>query len=117
MACRHGSVSACGQRVTESQAVAESYLKEHQEIIRADILAMAQDLNRNAEKLKANPQGFERYIKTQIQFRNFIEAVVFNKGQNIYAQAGLEGGAINLSPEEALKQAERGKVVLLTTPK
>lgn len=102
--------------VTESKAVAEAYLDEHQAVIRADILAMAQDLNRNAEQLKANPQGFERYIKTQIQFRNFAEAVVFSKGQNVYAQAGPEGLPINLSPEEVLKEAERGKVVLMTAP-
>ncbi len=102
--------------VTESQAVAEAYFNEHQAVIRADILAMAEDLNRNAEKLKANPQGFERYVQTQIQFRNFSEAVVFNKGQNIFAQAGPNGLPVNLSPEDVLKEAERGKVVLMTTP-
>ncbi len=102
--------------VTESRAVAEAYLDEHQEVIRADILAMAEDLNKNAEKLKANPVGFERYIKTQVQFRNFSEAVVFNKGQNIFAQAGPEGLPVNLSPEDVLKEAERGKVVLMTAP-
>ena len=102
--------------VIESQAVAEAYLDEHQSVIRADILAMAEDLNMNAEKLKENPEGFERYINTQIQFRNFLEAVVFSKGANIYAQAGPEGLPINLSPEEVLKQAERGKVVLMTAP-
>ena len=36
--------------VQESRAVAESYLKEHHQIIRADILAMANDLNREAAK-------------------------------------------------------------------
>ncbi|MCB9964091.1 MAG: PAS domain-containing sensor histidine kinase [Rhodospirillales bacterium] len=102
--------------VIESQAVAEAYLNEHQQVIRSDILAMAQDLNRNAEKLKANPQGFQRYMKTQVQFRNFTEAVVFNKGQNLYVQAGPEGLPVNLSPEEVLKEAERGKVVLMTAP-
>ncbi len=102
--------------VSESRAVAEAYLDEHQAVIRADILAMAEDLNRNAQQLKANPQGFERYIKTQIKFRNFAEAVVFSKGQNIYAQTGSEGLPVNLSPEEVLKEAERGKVVLMTAP-
>ena len=52
----------------------------------------------------------------QEQFRNFAEAVVFSKGQNIYAQTGAEGLPVNLSPEEVLKEAERGKVVLMTAP-
>lgn len=102
--------------VVESRAVADAYLEEHQSVIKADIRAMAQDLDRYADELINNPQGFERYIKTQAQFRNFSEAVVFTKGQNIYAQTGKEGEAIKLSPEEVLKEAEKGKVVLMTTP-
>src|SRR5579859_6135748 len=34
--------------LSESQAVAEAYLHEHQQVIRADVLAMASDLNREA---------------------------------------------------------------------
>src|SRR6266581_8864345 len=40
--------------ITESLAVAEAYLHEHQQAIRADVLAMANDLNRDAMKLALN---------------------------------------------------------------
>ena len=102
--------------VAESQAVAEAYLSEHQQVIRADIMAMAQDLNRNADKLKENMQGFERYVHTQIKFRNFSEAVIFARDQDLFVQAGHEGDRINLTPDEVLDEAEKGHVVLMATP-
>ncbi len=102
--------------VAESQAVAESYLAEHQQVIRADIMAMAQDLNRNSDKLKANLAGFERYVHTQIKFRNFSEAVIFSRDQDIFVQAGSQGDSINLTPDEVFAEAERGNVVLMTAP-
>src|ERR671935_1670930 len=37
--------------ISESLAVAEAYLHEHQQAIRADVLAMANDLNRDVVKL------------------------------------------------------------------
>ena len=42
--------------ISESLAVAEAYLHEHQQAIRADALAMANDLNRDAASLQLNPQ-------------------------------------------------------------
>lgn len=106
--------------VNESQVVAEAYLAEHQQVIRADIMAMAQDLDRDAPRLLANPQGFQRFIATQIQFRNFSEAVVFSEGQDIITEAGRdetgESGRTNLTPPEVMTQAQDGSVVLMTAP-
>src|SRR5215831_18393321 len=48
--------------ITESLAVAEAYLHEHQQAIRADVLAMANDLNRDALKLALNPEHLEQEI-------------------------------------------------------
>src|SRR5215469_18650316 len=51
--------------ISESQAVAEAYLHEHQQAIRADVLAMANDLNRDALKLALNPQHLEQVVSAQ----------------------------------------------------
>ena len=48
--------------ISESQAVAEAYLHEHQQAIRADVLAMANDLNRDALKLALNPQHLGQVV-------------------------------------------------------
>src|SRR5438034_11727414 len=51
--------------ISESLAVAEAYLHEHQQAIRADALAMANDLNRDAVTLALNPQRLEQVVSAQ----------------------------------------------------
>jgi len=51
--------------LSESQAVAEAYLREHQQVLRGDVLAMAADLNREAFVL-----GFSRSGSTSSSRRN-----------------------------------------------
>ena len=55
--------------VQESLEVAQAYLKEHQQVMRADVLAMANDLNRDAVNLSGNPQAFNDYLQTESQLR------------------------------------------------
>ncbi len=63
--------------VTESRAVAQAYLKEHQQVMRADVLAMASDLNREASAMLESPANFNQFVDTQSQLRNLSEAIVF----------------------------------------
>jgi two-component system nitrogen regulation sensor histidine kinase NtrY len=56
--------------VSESQVVAKAYLQEHQQNIRADILAMANDLDRAANDLSDNPRALKRFFTTQTNLRN-----------------------------------------------
>src|SRR5216684_529421 len=51
--------------ISESVAVADAYVKEHQQAIRADVLAMATDLNRNASTLQLNPQYLAPVLTAQ----------------------------------------------------
>jgi two-component system nitrogen regulation sensor histidine kinase NtrY len=46
--------------ISESVAVADAYVKEHQQAIRADALAMATDLDRYATSFQLNPQFWRR---------------------------------------------------------
>src|SRR5690606_28023366 len=69
--------------VNKSQAVAEAYLSEHQQVIKADTLAMANDLDRQASALLANPDAFEKIMQTQSLLRNLSEAVVFDRSGRV----------------------------------
>lgn len=114
-----GVQSWFGERVStavrESQAVAEAYLDEHQQVIRADVLAMANDLNRQAHMLLINPDAFDRMMQTQSMLRNLSEAIIFNDDGQVIARAGLSStlGPDTL-PEYALTQADTGDVALMT---
>lgn len=101
--------------VNESQEVAEAYLKEHQQVIRADILAMANDLDRQASLYYTNPQGFERFVQTQSVLRNLSEVTIFDSSGHVLTEAGL---TVMFDKDEvpdfAIEQANAGEVVLLT---
>lgn len=101
--------------VVESQAVAEAYLEEHQEVIRADIMAMAHDLDLQAPLLLSKPEAFEKVIRTQSLLRNLSEAIVFDAGGRVLASSGLTFSLeLETLPGYALRQAEEGEVVLMT---
>lgn len=101
--------------VNESQEVAEAYLREHHQVIRADILAMAKDLDREASVSVTNPVGFEKYVQTQSFLRNLSEVVIFSRDGNVLTEAGLSlGFEIQEIPDFAFDRSEAGEVVLLT---
>ncbi|MEZ5919047.1 MAG: PAS domain-containing sensor histidine kinase [Alphaproteobacteria bacterium] len=101
--------------VERSHAVAEAYLEEHQQLIRADILAMANDLNRQAHILLTNENAFSQFIQTQSALRNLSEAIVFDSDGRILARSSL---TFSLEFEEisyyAMQQADEGEIVIMT---
>ncbi|MFO1067245.1 MAG: PAS domain-containing sensor histidine kinase [Geminicoccaceae bacterium] len=101
-----------------SLAVAEAYLKEHREVIRADALAMAADLNRDSDLLMENPEQLRQLVNAQAVLRSLSEAIVFDSTGNVLARSGLsftmDMELERLSPAE-LEQAAAGEVVTLTS--
>jgi len=99
----------------ESVAVAEAYLHEHKQNIRADALAMAQDLSRDAAALENNPTLFNRVVDFQTRVRELSEAIVFDGSGAVRARSGfsylLE---IDPIPQNALETARKGEVAILT---
>src|SRR5215510_11822898 len=75
--------------ITESLAVAEAYVHEHQQAIRADVLAMANDLNRDSVKLALNPQYLGQVVSAQAALRGLTEAIVFDRAGHMLARSSL----------------------------
>jgi two-component system, NtrC family, nitrogen regulation sensor histidine kinase NtrY len=102
--------------LTNSWNVAQAYLDEHKEVIRADALAMAADLNREGPLLRGDPEKFQRLLDAQAAVRALTEAVVFLGNGQVVARSGL-GFVLELErlPLEALEQASNGEVVVLTS--
>ncbi len=100
--------------ITESLAVAESYLEEHQQVIRADTMAMAADLDRQADIFIAKPKALEAIMETQSQIRNLPEAIIFQKNGHLIARSSLTISlAFENIPSYALSEADQGDVVLM----
>ncbi len=100
--------------VNESLAVAQGYLDEHKQVIRADVLAMANDLNREGPRLIGVPERFAQVVSTQAALRSLTEALVFDGSGRVLARAGLSFALeFEPIPDEALNRARNGEVVLL----
>ncbi len=100
--------------VSESLVVAKAYTKEHRQLIRADALAMAVDLNREAPSLIRNPARFRQIVAAQTALRGLSEAIVFERGGRVLARSELAFSmAFELAPDDAMEQAESGEVAIV----
>jgi len=72
-----------------ANSAAQGYLKEHQENIRADVLRVARDLNRDASVLESNPRLLNQAVNLQTQLRGLTEAIVFDGSGKVLARSGL----------------------------
>jgi two-component system nitrogen regulation sensor histidine kinase NtrY len=100
----------------ESLAVTDAYLEEHTQAIRADVLAMANDINRDAPLLARSSLIFQRMVEEQAAARSIAEAIVFDGSGRVLASAGLSF-ALQLEPipDFAMDKARNGEVAIITS--
>lgn len=102
--------------LSESLEVAEAYLHEHQEVIRADVLAMASDLNRESYILSVDNDRLGQVVSAQSALRSLTEAIVFDSSSRILARSGYTFGLeFGLVPDWAMKRARAGDVAIVTS--
>jgi two-component system, NtrC family, nitrogen regulation sensor histidine kinase NtrY len=101
--------------VEASSAVAAAYLQEHRQGIRADVFAMANDLNRDAPALMRDPKLFTQELTAQANLRSLSEALVIDSSGRVLARSPLSLTlSLDLVPPESLAQAAEGQIVVLT---
>ena len=99
-----------------SLSVAQAYLQEHKDNIRADALAMAADLNRESASLDLDSARLRQVVDAQAALRSLTEAIVFDGSGRILARTGLSFTMeVDRVPAEALDRAFDGEVVELTS--
>ncbi len=100
--------------INESSAVARSYLEEHKQVIRADTMAMAGDIDRQGDRLMLDERLFSKVINTQSLLRNLSEAIVITRTGQVIARSVLTFTLeYDLPSDFAFKQADEGDVVLM----
>ena len=98
-----------------SRAVANAYLHEHIQTIRTDVLSIATDIDRNAHILARDKNAFENFLSVQGNVRNLPETLVMNSRRRVIAKSALSLSlTFELASNEAIEQASRGEVVVLT---
>ncbi len=104
--------------IDESMQVADAYLAEHQQNIRADVLAMSNDIGRAAPQTFGDPEFFNKLLRTQSLLRNLQEAMVFDGSGRVLARSGLTF-SLELDPldREVLAAARDGDVRVILNDK
>lgn len=98
--------------ISESVAVAEAYLVEHKETIRADAAAMASDMRRDIFSLTENQNALNRFINAQSVFRSLSEVIV-TQGARVISRSRLSFSYVFEDlPEEMLARARTGEIVI-----
>ena len=103
--------------LNESQAVAEAYLAEHTQVLRADATAFAADVNRQWPQLSLYGEAaITNFLSQQAAYRNLTEALVIGLDGKVVAKTGyyfdlLVKGTL---PPDALSQANIGQVAIVT---
>ena len=91
-----------------SLAVAQAYLQEHKENIRADALAMAADLNRESASLDFTEARLRQVVDAQAALRSLTEAIVFDGSGRVLARTGLSFTMeVEQIPADALREGVR----------
>ena len=100
--------------VTESVQVADYYFEEHASSIQSDVLTIANDVNREAFKLRGNPALLEQYLTNQTALRNLSEAIILDGTGQVIAKSRFAFAVTFMNiREEWLTDARDGQVVLL----
>ena len=101
--------------VTESAAVAQAYLEEHQQAIRGDALAVAADLNAQFSRISISQPLLDSFLSRQAAFRGLTEAVIFRPDGQVIAKAGYTFAlAFEQIPFQTMAQADVGQVAVVT---
>src|SRR5215472_2287378 len=101
--------------ISESVEVADAYVKEHTQAIRADALGMANSLAEYAGTMAISPQDLVQALTIQASMRGLTEAAIIDSKGNMLARTGLAFalGFEDVKPE-AIRRANDGEVVILT---
>ncbi|MCK5547099.1 MAG: PAS domain-containing sensor histidine kinase [Rhodospirillaceae bacterium] len=103
--------------IESSSVVANAYLQEHLENIRADTFAMANDINRSAANLANNQAAFNKFISNQSAVRGLTEAIIVDGNGKIIARSRFSMSIeFDLIPQDVLEKARAGEIAILTSP-
>lgn len=104
--------------VKNSVDVATAYLNEHGQVIRADVISMASDLDAAVKLVRTDPQKFGRFLTAQATIRSIPVAYLINGNSKLLASGGLLYEDPYLKPPDGVVgSAKEGKVVIIAPGK
>jgi two-component system nitrogen regulation sensor histidine kinase NtrY len=103
--------------IENSLVVAEAYLRDHAQIVRADIMVMATDIVRAKPTFQQDDTKLRQYLTFQASVRGLAAAIVIDKDLNVVARADLKiNQTFAMPPRDALPRIGENEPQLVLLP-
>ncbi|MEJ8573194.1 PAS domain-containing sensor histidine kinase [Microbaculum marinum] len=97
-----------------SLSVADAYLREHGQVIRADLLAMATDVDRAQTMFSDDSERFEQFFTAQAAIRSLPAAFLIREDMSVVLRADIDTEReFLMPPPNAVEQASSGEVIVI----
>src|SRR5690606_7376236 len=93
--------------VDNALTVAQAYLQEHARVLRGDLIAMANDIDRAKAIYDYEPSRFDNFFQAQTSLRALLGAYIVRSDGTVLTRVILDPDAdILMPPRDAFRQAE-----------
>ncbi|MGI8725721.1 MAG: ATP-binding protein [Methyloceanibacter sp.] len=100
--------------IQNSIDVATAYVQEHGQVIRADTLGMAKDIDEAVDLVRSRPDGFGNFLTAQAAIRALpIAYLIDSKGKVLATAATLQDFPYKPPPPAAMELAKKGQVIVI----
>jgi two-component system nitrogen regulation sensor histidine kinase NtrY len=100
--------------IQNSIDVATAYLQEHGQVIRADTVGMAKDIDEAVQLVKSQPQGFGNFLNAQAAIRALpVAYLIDGEGKILATAASVPEWPYRAPPKEAMELAKKGQVIVI----
>jgi two-component system nitrogen regulation sensor histidine kinase NtrY len=104
--------------IQNSVDVATAYVQEHGQVIRADTLGMAKDIDEAVNLVKSRPQAFGNFLSAQASIRALpIAYLIDGKGKILATAATLKDVPYEAPPTQAMELAKGGQAIVIAPGK
>lgn len=102
------------QIVDNALTVAQAYLQEHARVLRGDLIAMANDIDRAKAVYEFEPTRFDQFFSTQVSLRGILAAFILNENGEIVTRVVHDPSQeVPLPPADSFFKAKSGDPILI----
>lgn len=102
------------QIIDNALTVAQAYLQEHARVLRGDLIAMTNDIDRAKPVYDFEPTRFDQFFATQVSLRGIVAAFILNDNGEIVTRVVLNPDAtVPMPPADSLFRARSGDPILI----
>ncbi|TYC58715.1 PAS domain-containing sensor histidine kinase [Rhodobacterales bacterium] len=102
------------QIVDNALTVAQAYLQEHARVLRGDLIAMANDIDRAKAVYEFEPTRFDQFFSTQVSLRGILAAFILNENGDVVTRVVHDPETdVPLPPADSFFKAKSGDPILI----